>query len=409
MLRDFLVEALVTGTSAGCGVSLPLGRATTHGPARSGVAARLGGRITTPSGSSIDAGGSVWPTAIYWTLVQIGTPPQDFPVAIDSGSGDLDVGGKGCKGCVTTAQNRGYDPTASSTSQKAAPYNFSNTYETCDLKHPTAPCTITGDIYSDQVGMAGLGFVDVKVGSIMTQDSNFDQFKEIDGVVGFTRNGKDGEGVFRNLVAAGKAYNAWAMCMHEGSHSNGTITIGGVDGRLSDGPIQYVPDTGDGDYEVKVETLVLGETTIKLNQNSILDTGTNILLLPSKMLAEVNKQMCADSSLTSCSDLWANKCVSLTEAQVDAFPSLTLRLTGGVDLVMTSRDYLLLGSPVAHASGEFCLGIRDGGSLFIIGDTTMRHYYLVFDLAAKRIGWGKVNKDTCGSDLSAEVQTEMVV
>ena len=32
------------------------------------------------NGSSIPAGGDVWPTAIYWTTVQIGTPPVDFPV-----------------------------------------------------------------------------------------------------------------------------------------------------------------------------------------------------------------------------------------------------------------------------------------------------------------------------------------
>ena len=31
------------------------------------------------------------------------------------------------------------------------------------------------------------------------------------------------------------------------------------------------------------------------------------------------------------------------------------------------------------------------------GDTTMRNYYLVFDLADKQIGWGPVNKATCGS------------
>ena len=39
-------------------------------------------------------GGAVWPTAIYWTTVQVGTPARDFPVAIDSGSGDLDIGGE---------------------------------------------------------------------------------------------------------------------------------------------------------------------------------------------------------------------------------------------------------------------------------------------------------------------------
>lgn len=57
------------------------------------------------NGSDIPVGGSVWPTAIYWCFVQIGTPPQDFPAAIDSGSGDLDVAGVNCDGCVTSFPN----------------------------------------------------------------------------------------------------------------------------------------------------------------------------------------------------------------------------------------------------------------------------------------------------------------
>ena len=82
-------------------------------------------------------GGSVWPTAINWTQVSIGTPPLLFPVATDSRSGDLDVGGKGCVGCTTVAPNRPYDHTQSSTSKPAAPFAFSNSYQTCDLQDPT--------------------------------------------------------------------------------------------------------------------------------------------------------------------------------------------------------------------------------------------------------------------------------
>jgi hypothetical protein len=60
------------------------------------------------NGSTIPADGSVWPTAIYWCFAEIGTPPVSFPVAIDSGSGDLDISGKGCDGCVTTPPNQLY-------------------------------------------------------------------------------------------------------------------------------------------------------------------------------------------------------------------------------------------------------------------------------------------------------------
>ena len=80
-----------------------LGKLVRHLPPVSRVASKLG------NSSSIPAGGAVWPTAIFWAMVQVGTPPQDFPAAIDSGSGDLDIGAVGCGGCVTTPPNRGYD------------------------------------------------------------------------------------------------------------------------------------------------------------------------------------------------------------------------------------------------------------------------------------------------------------
>ena len=75
---------------------------------------------------------------------------------------------------------------------------------------------------------------------------------------------------------------------------------------------------------------------------------------------------------------------------------------------MSSKDYLLRGSPLASSAGQYCLGIRSGGNLFIIGDTTMRNYYLVFDYAQQRIGWGPVSTkaDGCGSIDEGEVAFE---
>mmetsp|Transcript_68236 Transcript_68236/g.108276 ORF Transcript_68236/g.108276 Transcript_68236/m.108276 type:complete len:405 (+) Transcript_68236:35-1249(+) len=383
--------------------SVPLARSTILSPPTSRVFQVLG------NGSSIPAGGAVWPTAIYWTTIQIGTPAQDFPVAIDSGSGDLNVEGAGCKGCVTKPPNRAYDPKSSSSSKPLFPFVFSDSYQTCDLKEPTAVCTISGRVFQDKVSMAGLGPVDVKLGSITKQTSNFNQFQEIDGVMGFTAGGKSN--VFAQLVAAGKCDNVWALCMYEGRHSNGTLTIGGVDPRLSD-PVAYVPDSGIAFHSVHVASMKLGEKEFNVGQSAILDTGTNVLLLPSSVYSEFQSSMCADTSLSHCQELWQNKCFDLTDNEVAAYPPLTMQLDG-TTLEMDSKDYLLRGSPLAGSAGQYCLGIRNGGSAggsgFIIGDTTMRHYYLVFDLAQRRIGWGKVNKQTCGSITSNDWQNEAVV
>ena len=54
----------------------------------------LGKRVVQPRDTfnhSIPAGGDVWPVAIYWVNVSVGTPTKSIPVAIDSGSGGLDI------------------------------------------------------------------------------------------------------------------------------------------------------------------------------------------------------------------------------------------------------------------------------------------------------------------------------
>jgi len=348
------------------------------------------------NGHTIPADGAVFPTAMYYAMLQIGTPPQDFAVGLDSGSGDLFVEGKGCNGCTHSPINNAYDPDSSSTSKRAFPGFFIHSYKTCNMKNPSASCQISGTSFTDQVSLAGLGPVQIKFGAIQSQSNNFDTKRVVGGLMGI-HDGETGQDVFATLVGAGKCENIWAMCMHEGSVSNGTLSVGGVDSRLSSGSIEYVKDQATFAHGVHVTSLKVGNKKVTINQNAVLDSGTNVLLLPSALYPDVKSSMCADSSLLNCEKLWSNQCVELTAAQVDHYPSLILQLDGTA-LTMTSREYLLLNSPLAATGRQYCLGIRDGGEAgFILGATTMKNYYVVFDFAQKRIGWGNVNKQSCGS------------
>ncbi len=141
-----VAASAVAGTSVGVGAtfsSAPMHHATRgSGPFFFGThatrhLARIASLSLPSNGSDTPVGGDVWPTGIYWTMVEVGTPAHEYPVAIDSGSGDLDIGAVGCKGCVVTPPNRPYDHTASSTAKSVFPFEFSNSYQTCDLKDPT--------------------------------------------------------------------------------------------------------------------------------------------------------------------------------------------------------------------------------------------------------------------------------
>mmetsp|Transcript_15712 Transcript_15712/g.38754 ORF Transcript_15712/g.38754 Transcript_15712/m.38754 type:complete len:424 (+) Transcript_15712:41-1312(+) len=354
--------------------------------------------------------GSIWPVAIYWTKIAIGTPPKMFPVAIDSGSGDLDIQGPNCANCPKDYPNNVYNPSESTTSKHIFPYYFSNTYQTCDLSDPSAPCTISGKLFADSVSFADIDAVQVKLGAITKQTSNFNQFQDICGVMGLL--GSSTSNVFQSMVKAGVVEsNVWAICLSQGSEGNGTLTFGGIDERLYNGTVGYTPNTGGMFYAMELSggvqiNGVPVDSTVG-QKEAILDSGTNVLLLPTSDFQNTKKVF-----LNSCdpnnnwhgvcdvdadATLFDNKCFEFSEEQIAAFPIITIAAKG-VNLTMHGADYLLPSDPRAKSSKELCLGIRPSSAgLFIVGDNTMQNYYVVFDNEKQQIGWAPVNAKACGS------------
>lgn len=375
--------------------NLRMGKTIEYAPGRTSLfMSRYG------NGTNQKVGGSIWPVSIYWTTVEVGTPLKSYAVAIDSGSYDMYLSGKGCNGCVTTPPNTQYDPKESSSSVGPLPGpGFSATYETCNPTHPLESCTISGPEYTDVASLGGYGPTRVKMGAISYQTSNFYQFQTIDGIIGMVK-GAQGNVFYELCVAGHYCEPVWAICMVEGTKSNGTITIGGVDESLADGPITYVPSPNNTFgywHKVEVHDLTMSNgKKVTVGQHAILDTGTNDLLVPDTIFSEVQQSVCANSP-KHCNDFFNSPltCHSLTDDEVAAYPNINFQLDNGLVLEMTPRDYLLKHSPAASSPDQYCFGISNGGNFFIIGDSLMQNYYLVFGDA--QVGWGKVNKKTCGS------------
>lgn len=225
--------------------------------------------------------------------------------------------------------------------------------------------------------------------------------------------------VFAQFVAANIVENIWGLCINDsGSKANGTLTLGSVDDRLYKGTVTYVPyPPRSGYYAVPVlgGTVAGSKVAISgLKSEAILDSGTNILLLNDEAFAGVRASFSAlcsagktlpgfcDSTTKpdSSNTLFDKKCFALTTEQISTFPTVSLAVSRSLSLDLAPHDYLLKGDPRANGDDSLrCLGIRKTGrgGLFIIGDTIMRNYYLIFDNENQRTGWAPVNKANCGS------------
>ncbi|KNC54299.1 uncharacterized protein AMSG_12338 [Thecamonas trahens ATCC 50062] len=389
-------------------------------------------------------GGSIWPVSIFWTNVEIGSPPVFFPVAIDSGSFTLNVPLAGCHGCITKPPNKAYDPSASSSSAPLAcpshtcdgimssscahtsagdVCSFSNTYETCKPTDPTAPCTIKGPWYSDKVALAGSAATTVLVGAIDYQTEGFYQFETVDGVMGMA--GPPAEtSVFSQLVNAGALpADVWSLCLRpNGGRSNGTIVFGGVDDDLFHGELQWTPNAASGPYApfyvMAVDAMTVGGKPLTgVLPTVIIDTGTNDLLLNDKAFASFKQSlldMCATTNLTGMCNvpegqtLFDGKCFDLSPADVAAYPDFVLEVPG-ISLVISPPQYLLANFGSIGKPGQTCLAVSPTGpnGLVIVGDTLLVRYTIVFDRANHRIGWAPVNVDTCVS-MALRMRLEVV-
>lgn len=380
-------------------------------------------RVASAPADEVTMGGGVYPQAVYWTYLEVGTPPVQAPVIFDTGSPFLNVEAVGCEGCLHTPPNAPYDPSTSSTSRPytATPSAWSRengvadaagshepdtwdvAYKTCDARHPMESCTMGGRLFTDKVSLAGFGPVDVVLGTIDEQSSNINPLQEVTGLMGIMPPSPKyaNRHVFTQLVAAGACRSIFGMCLNDGATSHGTLTVGGVDQRLASGPIEYVPDlrpdiTTGPRFGVHVARIDLDGFELAWNGTGLLDSGTNILILPSALFAQARDAMCGHPFRPHCESLWRGECAAMSDREIDEYPTLQFGLDG-TTIAMSSRDYLLLGSPLADTEDQRCLGISDGGALFLFGDTTFRNYYVVHDLERQRIGWGRVNRETCGS------------
>ncbi|XP_074276037.1 aspartic proteinase 36-like isoform X2 [Silene latifolia] len=313
---------------------------------------------------------------LYYTKVQLGTPPQEFNVQIDTGSDVLWVGCSGCTGCPTTTNLKdvhlgAFNPSGSSSasvipcSDKRCSMGAPSADALCDSANHCAYQFKYGDgsgtegyYVSDVLHLTTVGgnpksnsSVKVIFGCSVTQSGDLSKTdRAVDGIFGL---GQQAMSVVSQLSSKGVAPAAFSHCLRGDENGGGVLVFGSI----VDPGIVYTP-------------LVPSQPHYNLDLQSI----------------SINNQ----------------------KLPIDAAVFTTSITTGTIIDSGTTLTYLAEAAydPFVSAAGDavWCMGIQkiDGQAITILGDLVLKDKAVVYDLANQQIGW--VNYD-CSRPVNVSLNT----
>jgi len=340
--------------------------------------------------SSESESGIVHKTA-YWGSIQLGTPPQEFKVIFDTGSGNLIVPSADCKvpGC---APHKKYSRAQSSSSQTVTNEKGEGSSE---ITFGTGQ--IEGDFYRDHMCLGESVCIDANF--IAADKETTEPFQEIpfDGIMGLG---------FKDL-SMGKGFNMIDELTEKGALPNGQIsfyltdggdsevTFGGYKEEYLASDIVWAPVEVQSWWQVSMKDITFNNKPQNLCDGSCrvaVDTGTSMLAGPSDLVDKLSNMVNAKSD---CSNF-------------DSLPKLGFQI-GDKVLNLMPDDYM----DKSANDCSFSLMALDvpppKGPLFIFGDPFLRRFVTVFDNGNKdgpRVGFAvsrQQGSDTPASQLIATI------
>ncbi|KAL9244567.1 hypothetical protein vseg_018334 [Gypsophila vaccaria] len=365
---------------------------------------------------------------LYYAKVQLGTPPQEFNVQIDTGSNVLWVDCYGCTDCPTTidrqdAQLGAFNPSRSSSASvisctdkrcrmasDALCDNANNCaylfhygdgsgtegYYVSDILHITA---VNGKVNSNSSAKVIFGCSMAQAGDLSRAD------RIVDGIFGL---GQQGMSIVTQLSSQGVVPAAFSHCLRGDENGGGILVFGSIE----DSGMVYTPLVpSQPHYNLNLESISVNNQELPIDASvfatsattgTIIDSGTTLTYLAEAAYDPfVNVISAAVSQSVRPLLSRGNTCFLITSSVSDVFPQVSLNFAGGASMVLRPWDYLLEQSSIAGAQ-VWCMGIQknEGQGTTIIGDLSLKDKAVVYDLANQRIGW--VNYDC---SLSLNVST----
>ncbi|KAJ7593458.1 aspartic peptidase A1 [Mycena floridula] len=322
----------------------------------------------------------------YLATMQIGTPPRDFLLLMDSGSSDFWVGAENCQsqGDQQGCGNHNFLGPASSSSFVDTNQPFQVTYGTGN---------VAGDIITDDVTIAGLTLSAHSFGVATSESVDFsDDSVAFDGLVGLAQSTLSNQKVLtpvESLAQQGlitEAITSYKIPRLADNLADGEITFGGLDSSKFDPAtlttLQNVNTQGFWEADVDAAT-VDGQDTGLTGRTAILDTGTTLAIVPAADAAAIH-QLITGSSQDQQGDF-------LVPCTTTASVAVTF---GGQEFAIDPRDLAFQPVDASDPTGDCLSGIQagdiGGANEWLLGDTFLKNAYFSTDVGKNTVSLAKL-------------------
>ncbi|KAF5366999.1 hypothetical protein D9758_003986 [Tetrapyrgos nigripes] len=321
----------------------------------------------------------------YLATIQMGTPPQDFLILMDSGSADFWVGSENC---------------VSVDGGDCGDHKFLGAQSSSSFQDSGAPFQVTygtgavaGTIVQDDINVAGLQLTAHTFG---TADQETEDFAgpqtPFDGLMGLAQSTLSEQKTLTPIEALAKqglvqsAITSYKISRAADNLNDGEITFGGLD------QTKFDPQTlttlqnvnAQGFWEGAMDAVTVdGQDTGLQGRTAILDTGTTLIVAPPDDAAAVHQliqgaQDAGQGQFTVPCTL--NQSVALT--------------FGGTEFAIDPRDIAFSPLDPNDPQGDCLSGISagqvGGAQEWLVGDVFLKNAYFSTDVDQNQIQLAKL-------------------
>ncbi|XP_078797586.1 nothepsin isoform X1 [Oryzias latipes] len=320
--------------------------------------------------------------AQYYGEIRLGTPEQNFSVIFDTGSSDLWV------------------PSSYCVSQACAFHRHFKAFKSSSFHHDGRTFGIhygsghlLGVMGKDTLRIGNLTVLNQEFGESVYEPGSTFVTAKFDGVLGLAYPSLAeiiGKPVFDNMLAQKildePIFSFYLSRSKSKSVPEGQLLLGGTDESLYSGPINWVPVTIKGYWQIRMDSVsVQGVSSLcRRGCEAIVDTGTSLIAGPPREILRLHQLIGATP--THFGDFVVD-C-----ARLSSLPHVTFVL-GEVEYTLTSEHYI---RKETFSSRELCFTgfmaaemFSADGPLWILGDVFLTQYYTIFDKGQDRVGFAR--------------------